>query len=474
MLNPAKHFKLVETEYEGQTQFRIENDIYTDSIKITSGEKVLPTQLIKDTDFTVGKMDLHGDGIYVAALEFLNTSKIVDGKFKVTYRKTSTALGGEPVVENVQLTELEDNIWELTDDTILESVTVETGGVDTLVDIPFVAEKDSLGATVITIPFGAPIVDGKVKLSYKEIDVENITAEDVIGGTDAATGQSYGLELVDSVFQKWNMVPGILIAPKFSLDNAVKTALAAKAKAVSGIFPAVAVVDIDTAENKFYRNAIEYKNENNITDCHLICCYPKVLCNGVQYYLSTHLAGLMNRVDAENNDIPYVSPSNKELNISAAVLADGTELFFNRDIANALNENGIVTVFAFNGLKAWGNYTAAAPLSTDPREVFIPVRRVFNFLTAILVTNYISKLDHPINRRMIEGLLHSANIYLNSLTAQGVLLGGRLEFRKEDNTTTNLMNGILNFRLYVTPPSPAQALIFKLEIDTDYYAALIS
>ena len=197
--NPEKHFAQIEEVYEGVRQFSI-TDLIEDSVQITTGEKISPTQLVKGTDFIVDSMYLHGqDNDPVIALEFIDTSKIVDGKFKVTYRKASSALGGTPEVEEVTLEELEDNIYELTDDTIVESVTVETGGVDTLADVPFEVAQDSTGASIVTVPFGANLVDDKLKLSYKVLALENVTAEDIIGGVDAATGEKYGLELIDAV-----------------------------------------------------------------------------------------------------------------------------------------------------------------------------------------------------------------------------------------------------------------------------------
>lgn len=472
VFNPAKHYDEISETYT-DTSFKLESENGISDIKVTTGEEVNPTVLIAETDYVAGMMRLHGDDEpEVAAIEILNTSKIEGGKFKVSYRTTRTALGGEPTVEEVTLAELEDNILELTDDTILESITVTTGrDVHTLRDVNFKTETSG-NDVVVTILLGETLENNQCKVTYHALNPEKVTATDIIGGVDAATGESTGLELVDSVFPKWNLVAGILIAPKFSLDSAVVAALAKKAKAISEIFPAVAIIDIDTEENKTYRKAIDFKTENNLIDSRVIVCYPKVTADGKQYYLSTHMAGLMNRVDANNENIPFVSPSNQALEISAAVLADGTEVYLNRDTANTLNAAGIVTVFAFNGLKAWGNYTAAYPTSDDPREIFIPVRRMFNFISAVLVTNYISELDQPINKRMVEGLLHRANIYLNSLVARGVLLGGRLEFNAEDNKTADLMNGTLNFRLYMTPPSPAQALIFNLAIDTSYYATL--
>ena len=348
---------------------------------------------------------------------------------------------------------------------------VESGGVDTLVELDCTVETGG-GVAQVTILDAAAVVDNKISVSYKKADATLVTAADIIGGIDAATGAATGLALVDSIYPKWNLIPGILIAPKFSTDVAVITALTRKAKSISDVFSGVAICDIPTS-CKTYSQAVEWKNENNLSDSHLILTYPKVLAEGKQYHLSTHLAALMNRVDYSNDSVPYQSPSNQGLEISAAVLDDGTEVFFNQSTANFMNANGIVTVFTFgNSLRAWGNYTSAYPATNDVKDIFIPVRRMFDFLSAMLLTNYISNLDVPIVRRQVDSILQSCNLYLASLTSRQMLLGGDLTFNEADNSTSDLMAGKITFRLNYCPPVPAQNIQFILEYDSSYYANL--
>ena len=76
--------------------------------------------------------------------------------------------------------------------------------------------------------------------------------------------------------------------------------------------------------------------------------------------------------------------------------------------------------------------------------------------------------------RLIDSVVDSLNVWLNALTARQQLLGGRIEFREEDNSTTELMDGIYHFKVFMTPPSPAEDLEFDLEIDTDYYSTLFA
>jgi len=66
----------------------------------------------------------------------------------------------------------------------------------------------------------------------------------------------------------------------------------------------------------------------------------------------------------------------------------------------------------------------------------------------------------------------SFNDFLNGLRAQEALLGGRIEFRKQDNPVTDLMSGKLKFKIFLTPPPPAEEISADFEFDPDAFEAL--
>ena len=145
-------------------------------------------------------------------------------------------------------------------------------------------------------------------------------------------------------------------------------------------------------------------------------------------------------------------------------------------ITSGLSEwTGVVTALNFiGGWKSWGNRTTANPSNTDVKDNFINNRRMFNWVGNTLVTTFWSKIDEPTNKRLIETVVDSANIWLNGLTAKGALLGGRVEFREDENTTTELMDGIIRFHVYLTPSAPARDIEFVMEYDPGYISALFS
>jgi phage tail sheath protein FI len=313
-----------------------------------------------------------------------------------------------------------------------------------------------------------------IKVEFDKIDPSLVVAEDVIGGV-GVDGAYKGLELVNHVFPKFRLVPGQILAPRFSTDSAVAAVMTAKASNINGLFKAMSLVDIPTDTVTDYTKAAEYKNQNNLTSTYQMVTWPKVSLGGKQYRMSTQAAGVVCRTDSINSDIPYVSPSNKNFQADSAVLADGTEITLGLEQANYLNGEGIVTALNFiGGWKLWGNRTGCYPIVTDPKDAFIPVRRMFNWISNTLILTFWQKVDDPTNLRLIETVVDSVNIWMNGLSARGFVLGGRVEFIREENPLTDLIDGKVKFHVYVTPPTPAREIDFLLEFDVSYFSTLFA
>ncbi|ARD47575.1 phage tail protein [Sporosarcina sp. P33] len=312
----------------------------------------------------------------------------------------------------------------------------------------------------------------KIQVEFNQLDPSMVTTSDIIGGV-SLDGGSKGLEVLNEVFPRFRLVPGIVIAPKYSCDPAVTAVLKAKATNVNGVFKAIAITDIPTDEVKDYTAVPEYKNQKNLDSPDLIVCWPKVSLGGKQYHMSTQLASLANKTDGANEGIPYKSPSNKNLQMDACVLKDGTEITLGLEQANYLNGQGIVTALNWiGGWRAWGNRTSCYPGNTDPKDAFIPVRRMFIYEQNQVILTYWQKVDEPGNRKLIETVIDSKNIDLNGKAARGFILGGRVEFREEENPLTGLMDGTYTFHVFITPPTPARELKWLFEFDPSYFDTL--
>ena len=99
---------------------------------------------------------------------------------------------------------------------------------------------------------------------------------------------------------------------------------------------------------------------------------------------------------------------------------------------------------------------------------------MFDWINNTLVTTFWQKVDAPLNRRLVQTIVDSANIWLNGLAARQMILGGRVEVLPEENPTTDLMDGIIRFHVFVTPPGPARELDFIVEYDPAYLETLFA
>lgn len=301
------------------------------------------------------------------------------------------------------------------------------------------------------------ITGEQIEVSWRESDGSAVTNNDIIDG----------LATLERVYPRLGMVPGTLIAPKYSANPEVALAMAARARLINDTFRTIALADIVEPLSEVY----EYKSRNSLSDEFLALSWGRVGLGTKRYWLSSHAAALMCLVDAENLQIPYESASNKGLRMSGAYLDEQVDL--SKPEANLLNSFGVITSLNFAGMwRLWGSRMSTYPANDDPKDAWLPVRRMMNWLGNTLAINYFSRIDTPINKRQVESVIDEVNLFLNGLTSRGILLGGRIAFMEEDNT--DLADGKIRFRIYFASPTPARSIRFVLSYDVSYFATLFS
>ena len=176
-------------------------------------------------------------------------------------------------------------------------------------------------------------------------------------------------------------------------------------------------------------------------------------------------AALTQYTDAQNQDTPNVSPSNKSIPISGACLADGTEVIMDQDQANTINSFGVATWVNLEGYKLWGNNTCCYPSNTDAKDRWLSVRRFMNWRANSFIRTYFQRIDAPMNPRLIESIVASERVTGNAFVARGVCAGYEITYNEDENPVTNLLNGVLTFHMKVTPYPPAEVIEDILEFD---------
>jgi len=297
----------------------------------------------------------------------------------------------------------------------------------------------------------------ELSLSFKQLDPSKVTKSDILKG----------IQKVSHVYPKTNITPGQLLCPGWMHDPEVYQAVCAKCTSLNGMFKNTPLADISTSDAPTYDKVKEVKDKKGITNIHSIALWPMVKIGDAVLHYSAVAGAHIAYNDALNENVPYVSPSNKELRISGICDEDGNEIILDKEHADLLNGQGICTAINMNGWKFWGNRTAGYPSTTDPKDSWIPIRRMFSWWGNTFILTYYQKVDDPMNRRLIESVVDSENIRANGFKSRQQIADATISFNIDDNPQTDLLNGIIRFRQMLTPFPPAETIINTLEFSAD-------
>lgn len=331
-----------------------------------------------------------------------------------------------------------------------------------------------------TIPSGATVI-----VSFSYADPTKVQDSDIIG---AVSGSTYtGLQALLTTYNTMGFFAKLLIAPGYSQDPAVATALTSTAGTLRGM------VLIDSPPSTNAATAIANRgvagNAFDTSSTRAILCYPQeqfydtglvttgVTLNGTQPLeaqantnavgpYSQWLAGAIAARDLQQGY--WWSASNMQVN---GILGPDVPLYASiLDAAsdvNNLNAAGIVTVFnAFGtGLRAWGNRSAGYPTVTTP-DNFVSVRRTMDVLEESVELSMLQFIDQPISNGLITAILASVNAFIRTLIQRGALVAGSASYDPAENPPSSIAAGQLVFDIDVMPPPPAERITFNVYIDT--------
>jgi len=320
-----------------------------------------------------------------------------------------------------------------------------------------------------TIPAGTSVLS----ITYKQATTDNVTKNDIIGGVDADNNRT-GVELVDQVFQLHRKILAFLLAPGWSMIPEVAAVLLGKAEHLEGNFSCIALIDAPTTgQYKDYRKIAQWKNDNSIVSPYAFLDWPCVAIGDQVFYPSVRLAGMYGEVDNRNSGLPYEQASNKLLSMTKMCDEDGNTIpMLSVTQANILNSQGIGTFLSMDGWRCWGTETTAFPGNTDIKDFERSVRRMFIYVQNVTNRTMWQNVDRPTRRLLIDTILLTGNEYMNTLQSKGAIIGGRVEFLRQDNNNQSIMGGKMFFRVFLTPPNAAKELEFNFSYDPSYLDGL--
>lgn len=374
----------------------------------------------------------------------------------------------KPIVEvTVPLHEMQGRVG--TEGILISDLVVKKVGEDQLpleLGKDYTAEFDTDGSLILTmIEGGKAAQETSVKVSGNKIDPTQVKKEDILGAYNPTTGAETGAEVIRQVYPKLGVIPAIIIAPGYSHIPEIGIALAAKAANINGVFKGMALLDLDTTKAKKYTDTKTQKETNGYTSEFCYPLWPYLRIGEYIFPMSALVAALVAYTDAGNDDVPSLSPSNKMLGVTGTCLADGTEVVVDQDQGSTVNTYGVTTAINVNGWRLWGNYTGAYPSSGDAKDIWFPVRRMFNWQGNNFILTYFTKVDDPMNPKLIESVVDSENIRCAAY-APDKWAGANIQYLAADNPITDILAGKITFRQSIAPYTPAQEITNILSYDT--------
>ncbi|WP_202905420.1 phage tail sheath subtilisin-like domain-containing protein, partial [Clostridium botulinum] len=211
-----------------------------------------------------------------------------------------------------------------------------------------------------------------LSITYKVIDTSAIVESDIIGTYDEKTESRTGIMAIEDVYEDLNVVPTIITAPGFNENSKVRQALVSSTKQISDKWEATAFTDIDSKSISNIDEAIKWKKTNGYNSNEEKLFWPKGVMGGKEIYLSILAIVAKMQTDVKYNNIPYQTPSNKQIDITG-IIAKESIIKFSQNRANELNASGITTAI-YNGGRyvLWGPHMANYEdgVTSKPDEIF--------------------------------------------------------------------------------------------------------
>lgn len=333
----------------------------------------------------------------------------------------------------------------------------------------------NIGRVVIT----SDTITGSVEVSYYEVSPSSVELTDIIGKA-TLTGEYEGLGAVNLVYQNLNMIPNVIAAPGYSENKTVYAAMVQAAQKINGHWDAFVNADLPIKQVETIEDAIAWKKNNEYISEFSKVYWPKWQGNdGHIYHLSTLATWRMMLVDAEHDNVPMESVSNKQITSGKQYFGeDSKNKGFDQQQANLLNEKGITTGIFWAGINViWGPHTAAYDYEAigDNREIFDNSLRTMEHITNSFQQDWGMTIDEPMTLPLAETIKNREQEKADALKAIGALIGNpTVEFIETENPTENLVQGDFVWSMQMTPTPPFKSGTLKVAYTTDGFESYYS
>lgn len=323
------------------------------------------------------------------------------------------------------------------------------------------------------------IIGGKImpqasgKVSYTYVDPSLITDEEIIGGVDAS-GNYTGLYALYSSETLWEVIPRILIAPRYMHQKANAVTANPVVSELLGVANRLKSVIFADGPNTTDQAAVQYREDWGSDRIMVVDPFVNVpgpygtgfQADGITPWLMPSSISWAGATAMMDNSVGFwASMSNQEL---AGVVGVGRAIDFSlsdpSSRSNYLNSNQVSVIIRKDGFRTWGNRST----SVDPAWQFLCVRRTADMIEESIADSLLWAVDRIINTAFFTSVIGSVNSYLRYLTALGAIYGGHAWADRSLNTNEVIANGQAYIDFDFTAPFPAEHITLRAHLVDDY------
>lgn len=298
------------------------------------------------------------------------------------------------------------------------------------------------------------------------------------------------IQSIHTIYERFGRVASILEVAGYNVQTvrpAVQAAMVSAVQNIGGRFKGIALLDCDAGDASdggdgfSYADIAEHKPS---TSPYAYLVWPYVGVGDLRFPGSVAICASINAVDGQYGGLPYVAQSNKSLPITGEYWTHEDEnaeyieqpVWLTRDEVNTyLGAYGIASFrHTAQGWVSWGVNTAAFPGSTDVKDFLFPIRRMFNHVSNQFQIFADGRVDMPLNRRQLEGVIKSFNQILSGWVGFGALNSASIALDDDRNTEESLLAGVVYFRIRIAPPPPMVVIEGVLEYDVAGFTASLA
>lgn len=375
-----------------------------------------------------------------------------------THKATEAGtLKAKPVAGQIKLANM--------DDAILDTIAITGKTLGTDYTLNYDSAKHSI--TITETSTGA-LGSEELTINYSKIDASKVTAEDVIGSSDNA-GLNTGLYAIRNVYPLTGYIPSQLLAPGWSSDKDVHDAMYEVSQRVNSHWHVYMRTDIPIADEDTpitLLTAAAWKKTNGYDKPNETTYFPLAKgTDGKTYHISVLAAANLQNLLAEQDGIPYTTPSNTACSIIERLyLGEDAKgrVYDDALITEQLNKHGIASA-TFNGGRwvIWG----AQPASFEfvPGETDVSSANETNVMMLYYIMNDFQRrrakdADKVMTVNDLRSRESEEQARLDALVKNGMLLYGKCKLNATLIERSDVMAGDFTFSFEITTTPLAKSL----------------